>query len=272
MSIRNYVGKGLVTLALAGSLFLGGCFYPQPPQPQRLEQRISQEVAQPNGQPDKYGIILNGVNDVDTMPDITLVYQIMLENGFSPENIYILSNNCAEYERYIYPKTDVFTKQSLEMLVGHLSKKIDAEDFLVMYLISHAKRTNKYGKKTVKIAIPGEDISAEEFRDYLASIHPKTGLLVFNTCYAGRFARLTGNENYIAISSSDPEHKSEKGFGKIFGGSFFLAYREIDASDSNEDGKISVREAFEFAKREMKRPKDNPQLISERNPDEVFLK
>lgn len=271
MGLVKKLGKAIVPFALAGSMFLGGCDS-QPPQPQRLEQRISQEVAQPNGQPDKYGVILNGANDEDTMPDIILAYQIMLENNFSPENIYILSNNSAKYERHIYPKTDIFSKQSLEMLIDHLGKKVDSKDFLVMYLINHGEQTTKDGEETVKTDIPGGDIFAEDIRGYLESIHPQTGLAVFNTCYAGGFSRLAGNGDYIAISSSDYDHTSKKGFGKNFGGLFFLAYREKGESDSNKDGKISVQEAFEYAKTQMKRPKDNPQLVSERNPDEIFLK
>jgi len=57
MNIENYVGRGLGTLALAGSLFLSGCKDSQSPKPQRPEQKISQEVAQKNEQTDRYKII-----------------------------------------------------------------------------------------------------------------------------------------------------------------------------------------------------------------------
>src|SRR3989344_6367821 len=104
MKIKNYVRRGLEALAFAGVLFLG-CSESQnpqipqplqPPQPQRLEQRISQEIAEPNGKPDKYGVIISGSDEPRFLIETSLIDQIFLENGFKKENIYILDKNGEE--------------------------------------------------------------------------------------------------------------------------------------------------------------------------------
>lgn len=274
MAARRVVKKKLASLALVGGLLLNSCSMFDISLYTGLEERIKKDVLEPTDGTSKYGIILNGSDEEADIPDIALAYQIMLENGFSAGNIYILSNGTKEYETHFYPKDDIFSKESLEILLNHMSNKIDENDILVAYLINHAEPEDmEKDGNIVKTGVQDEYIHPKDMHGYFSKIKPKFGILILNTCYAGGFARPLGIGNYIAISSSDLDHKSYRGHGKNFGGLFFLAYREREEADKNFDNRISVKEAYNFAKSKMPRPEDNPQMIFDEKikPGQVFI-
>ena len=276
MGLVKKLGKAIVPFALAGSMLLGGCDS-QPPQPQRLEQRISQEVAQPNGQPDKYGVIISGNTDYRHKENLSLAYQVLLENGFQRENIYILDSDGEKTA--FYPVDDLASKEAIKILFGHLSKKVDSKDLLFVYTTDHGERITKTdsvnGKETPTelstLVIPGEDLSETEMATYLSSIHPKTGVLVFDQCYSGGFAQRTGTGNYIGISASEADKVSK---ANTFPQALFNSWRDKKA-DENKDGRISIQEAFDYALANdsyAQSKAQTPQIFSGINADEVFLK
>ncbi|MFH0949333.1 MAG: hypothetical protein V1802_02500, partial [Candidatus Aenigmatarchaeota archaeon] len=97
----------------------------------------------------------------------------------------------------------------------------------------------------------------------------------FDQCYGGGFAEEIGKERYIAVASAKPY---QGGYGKTnntFGGYFMLAFRDKNKSDTNEDGRVSIREAFEYAKgrhKWTKKKEQEPIIRGELNPNRVFLK
>src|SRR3989344_4547902 len=104
MGVRNYTSLALVTL------FLYGC---SDRQQAGLEQRISQEAAQPNGKPDKYAVLINGADEKRFVAEITNTYTILLENGFPKENIYVLVQDRRNYSS---PVDDVANKKNIETI------------------------------------------------------------------------------------------------------------------------------------------------------------
>lgn len=280
MNIRNYVGRGLTTLALAGSLFFNGCSDPElpsNPSNQNLEQRISQEISEPNGKPDKYGVIISGHTGSRHKENVSLAYQILLESDFQRENIYILDYKGDKTA--FYPVDDNASKRNIENLFCHLEGKIDSQDLLFVYFTDHGGRITKTeninGKDTSielsYLSIPGDNLLETEMADYLSQIYPKAGILFFDQCYSGGFAERVGKENYIGISASEADKSSRS---NTFPQSFFTSYRD-DESDTNNDGKVSTMEAFNYAVKKDVFSQNNeqkPQIFSEIDPDKIFLK
>ena len=194
MSIKNYVGRGLATLALAGSLFLSGCGDSpkpvNPPKPVNLERRLSQEVAIQNHTEDKYAVIISGNTDYRHKANLSLAYQVLLENGFQRENVYILDNKGDKTA--FYPVDDIASKEAIGMLFGHLAKKVDSKDLLFVYTTDHGRRksineeVNGETKRTKVsvLVLPYGDLLETEMVKYLSDVHPKVGVLVFDQCYS----------------------------------------------------------------------------------------
>lgn len=275
MSIRNYVGRGLATLALAGSLFLSGCG--DFPKPVNLERRLSQEVATQNHTEDKYAVIISGNTDYRHKENLSLAYQVLLENGFQKENVYILDDEGDKTA--FYPVDDIASKEAIKMLFGHLAKRVDSKDLLFVYTTGHGGRTSidkeiNGETKRIKvfgIAIPGEDLLETEMAEYLSDVHPRAGVLVYDQCYSGGFAERTGRGNYIGISASEADELSHS---NTFPQTFFGAWRNKSA-DKNNDGRLSIREIFDYTVQNDEKTKDGsqkPQFFSDLKADEVFLK
>nr|MBA4404867.1 hypothetical protein [Nanoarchaeum sp.] len=275
MGIRNYVGRGLANLALAGSLFLSGC--EDIPKPANLERRLNQEVATQNHTADKYGVIISGNTNRRYEENLSIAYQVLLENGFQRGNIYIL-DNIGEKTAF-YPVDDIASKEAIEMLFEHMAKKVDSEDLLFVYTTDHGGRISineKVNGETKKIKISyleilGGYLLETEMARYLSEVHPNIGVLVFDQCYSGGFAERTGRGNYIGISASETDKPS---YSNTFPQTFFWAWRNKGA-DKNDDGRLSIREIFDYTLQNDERTKEGfqkPQIFSDMNIDEVFLK
>ena len=277
MGLVKKLGKAIVPFALAGSMFLGGCSDsqpPQPPQPQRLEQRISQEVAQPNGQPDKYAVIINGTDEWRFVADVSLVYQVLLENGFKKSDIYILDQDGKE--GFLYPVDDIAHKRSIETIFNHLQKKIDDQDMLVVHISDHGVRTRikpenstsgEYQEVT-EVVLPYGNVSEIDFDRYLSKINPKFGLITTDICYGGGLVNKLGKGNYVGVAQTTDKDLGYLDLRDSFGGFFYQAFRNSAESDKDRNGRVTLDEAFDYAKQRhswTKEGKVNPQMVSDMN-------
>ena len=287
MDIKNYVRQGLTTLILAGSLFFNGCIHLQSYKPQRLEQRILYEnkvlykSAEPNEKQDKYAVLISGNTENRHRINLYLTYKILLENDFQRDNIYILDNEGKKVSPY--PVDESARRESIIRIFDHLRKKIDDQDLLFVYMTDHGERTLRtfnrdYGKEIAKLStlvIPGYDLDQREFSECLQGINPQTGIFLFEQCYSGGFAEEIGKGNYLAIASTKSRNTSSSGINDSFGRYFMLAFRNRQNSDLNSDGKISIGEAFEYAKNQhswSKKGKQKPFIQGEIDANEIFLK
>jgi len=275
MNLKDCFFGALSFLIIAGSLLIADrnqrktleqrvskeIEYVQPPI--KLEQRISKEISKPNGKPDKYGVIISGSSEERHKENLSLAYQILLENGFQRENVYILNDKGDKTA--FYPVDDIASKEATKKLFSHLEKKVDSGDLLFVYTTGHSDETSK-------LALPGENLSEKEMEGYLSHIHPKEGVVVSDQCYGGNFAKRIGKGNYIGISASEAGKMSKL---NTFPQAFFNSLREDNKSDIDNDGKVSVKEAFDYAKSNdsyAKRGEQKPQIYSGVDASKVFLK
>lgn len=291
MGIKNYVSKGLVSLILAGSLFLSGCggavvsampTIPTVPRmlarPTKLEKRISQEATIPNNQRDKYAVLISGSIERRDMYDLSTAYQVFLENGFKKENIYILDEDGSKTP--MYPVDDLSSKEAVAMLFTHLSEKTDDKDLLFVYITDHGKRithrpaNDERVEEISTIVLPGEDLNEIELKSLLDKIKSKEIIVLADICYGGGFANRFSSGKYIGISSSTEEEMAHGNVKDSFGRYLMEAYRNIPEVDKNKDGIVNIPEAFEYAKQ--KHPwtrdgSDTPFLKSDKNLETLTL-
>ncbi len=239
-----------------------------------LENKIRQKQAIKNYQPDKYAILIRGSNEERFVAETSIAYQVLLENGFKPENIYVLADVKKRKEIYFHPIDDVATKKNLEILMNHLCDIVDERDLLFVYLVDHGFRKTSASIFNLK----GKNISEIELERYLSEIHPQRGILLFSFCYSGGFAERLGKGDYIAIADTTAEDIGRSKQGDSFDGWFFraLSSRSRDKADFNQDGRISLQEAFDYAKQNhyatrKNQQKPTPIIKSRFSLTEIFI-
>ena len=296
MSIRSYFGRGLATLALAGSLFFSGCS-DHPSQPRKLEQRIKQEVTQQNGRHDKYALLITSFDEKRFIHDLENIYGVLLESGFEKENIYVLGSDKISYRgkphKISYPIDDIATRKTIETVFSHLEKKVDEQDLLVVHISGHgdkivAKDENTNSLETyqrvTRVIMPWEDdvilekegnVTELEFEKYLSKLKPKFGIVTTDVCYGGGIAERVGKNRFVGISASGKDETAHSEVGNSFSGFFYQAFRNVRESDTNEDGRVTLNEAFDYAKSRhswTKSGEDTPLLISDLDASKVTIK
>jgi len=285
MNIRNYVGRGLANLALAGSLFLGGCGYIPTSTPVELENRIEQEEATQNHTPDKYAVLVSVDNLLAGLgrprqmytAKTRSAYQVLVQNGFNKENIYILTD--IGVPQPDYPVDGVASRNGLSMILEHLSKKVDEEDVFLLYINGHGSRKpieSNNGTENVTVSnyhLRGGDINELQLRECLSQIKAKRKKYVFDFCFDGGFSERLGRGNDIAISSSSPNKANMSYWQENFSRHFFDAFKEGSNADYDGDGRVSFSEAFEYTRNTglISKRVNASQINSRINADRVFL-
>ena len=120
---------------------------------------------------------------------------------------------------------------------AQLAEKVQPSDRFILFMVGHATRSSS----GIKFNLPGRDISQQEYTDSINSIRAEQQLLVFGFPYsAGIVQKISESGRIIITSSSSREgYASQAGFGDIFVDAF-----SESSADTNDDGAISLLEAF----------------------------
>ncbi|MEM9408502.1 MAG: hypothetical protein AAGA81_20890 [Acidobacteriota bacterium] len=141
--------------------------------------------------------------------------------------------------------------QVLEALAA-LQEKSGPEDITWVVLIGHGS----FRDGSSRLNLPGPDLTD---RDYAAALDGFRGKIVFvNTASAsGGFLRSLAAENRVVVTATkSPTQRNES----VFGGKFAEAFRE-SLADGDQNGNVSVLEAFEYARQEVARHYETKNLM-----------
>jgi hypothetical protein len=124
------------------------------------------------------------------------------------------------------------TAEEVKKTFAELKSQLDANNVLYVFLIGHGS----FDGKEAKFNLVGPDLSASEYNAMLSSL-PTRRVVVFNMASAsGEFIVVTATRNGQETNATR------------FAGFFILALNAADA-DTDQDGHISVLEAFVYANR-----------------------
>jgi len=137
------------------------------------------------------------------------------------------------------------TKENIERELTALGTRSKTGDVVFVMLIGHGSGDGT----TSKFAIPGPDITASDFARVLDGIGGPTIAFVNTSSASGGFiGTLSGPNRVIATATKSDMERNETRFA----GYFVQAYAS-DVADADKDGRVSVLEAFDFARREVAR-------------------
>jgi hypothetical protein len=133
------------------------------------------------------------------------------------------------------------TAEDVKRTFAQLKSQLDANNVLFLFLIGHGS----FDGKESKFNLVGPDLSASDYNALLSSL-PTRRVVVFNMASAsGEFAKSLSARGRIVITATKSGQETN---ATRFAGFFIAALKATDA-DTDQDGHISVLEAFVYANR-----------------------
>jgi hypothetical protein len=133
------------------------------------------------------------------------------------------------------------TAEDVKRTFAQLKSQLDANNVLFVFLIGHGS----FDGKESKFNLVGPDLSASDYNALLSSL-PTHRVVVFNMSSAsGEFAKSLSAKGRIVITAT---RNGQETNATRFPGFFIAALKPKDA-DTDQDGHVSVLEAFVYANR-----------------------
>ena len=118
-----------------------------------------------------------------------------------------------------------------------------AEDTVFVVLIGHGS----FDGKVAKFNLPGPDMTAADFAPLLKRLAPRRVVFVNTASASGPFIEALSGPGRTIVTAT---RNGRESFATIFGG-YFVDALTSDAADADKNKRVSMLEAFDFARREV---------------------
>ncbi len=233
---------------------------------QHVQKVKHAEERKTSNRSEKYAVLVAGYNELRFTYALNRIAAFLESTGFPKNNISILD--------MVQEKQG--TRTHLKKKLEELEKVIDDNDLFVLHFTTHGERmlVDKQPMSTLVLSFGIEELTERELQHYLARIKPGLGIVSTDSCYGGGIAKSTGKRSYIGISGTQEDQVGLASVGDTFGLYFYCAFANPDVADKNNDGKTSIYEAFQYA-RKMHFPTNTgyfiPLLVSEQDTTKITL-
>jgi hypothetical protein len=138
---------------------------------------------------------------------------------------------------------DAATRANVEKSMSALAAASQPDDVVMIVLFGHGT----FDGHTAKFNVMGPDMTPADFAPLLGKMQRERVVFVNTASASGPFAdALKGPGRVIATATRNGAEK----YATLFGGPFVEAFGS-EAADTNRDGKVTVLEAFEYAKQQV---------------------
>jgi hypothetical protein len=144
------------------------------------------------------------------------------------ENVILLADGAA-------------TRQAVIKALDDVAAKAAEQDTVVIVLFGHGT----FAAKVAKFNLPGPDMTPQEFAPLLAKMKSRRVVLANTTSASGPFVEALSGPGRVIVAAT---RTGGEMFAPLFGGPFVEAFG-LEAADADRDGKVSILEAFDYAKR-----------------------
>lgn len=170
--------------------------------------------------------------------------------GVAPERLAYLVDKPMEGDQRV---TGVSNRESIVKALETIASAAGPDDLVFVTLIGHGA----WDGRSAKFNIPGPDVSAEEFQALVRKLPAKQVVFVNTASASGPFVEVLSGpgRTIVAATRSGAEH-----YTTLFGG-FFIDALSSPNADADKNKRISVLEAFQFAKAEVTRAFEREGLL-----------
>ena len=170
------------------------------------------------------------------------LYRAALEAGIEPARIVLLSASPLESLSLEHQPS---TRENLDRALARIRREAAAGDRVFIVFFGHG---NPRGDSAV-VNLPGPDLSAGDLAELLQGFEQQVLVIVNTASASGPFARRLSAANRIVITATSSGREYYAG---LFGDYFADAFAG-NGADRDKDGMISLLEAFDYARREVRR-------------------
>lgn len=200
-----------------------------PNAPYRLDQRLKETETSSVGK--HYAVLIAGSSEDRHKNNLSMSYQVLLEQGYERENIFIFDSSGGDPP--IFPITDQTTSRTLQIMFTWLEHHITSNDTLLIYMTGHGQKIGPI-KRSAYSLNKGEHLLKDDFIQMLKPINPKAAIVFGDFCYWGAIQGHSELNEYIFITAVDDDHVS---YGTTFARAFWKAFRRSER-------RITILEAY----------------------------
>src|SRR6266498_3597680 len=211
----------------------------QSPGPER-SATVPRKASAPTD-PNKFAIIINGASGEAAYAKQFALWTSNLNAaltgrfGFAKDRIKILTEKPAE------ESAARATAEEVKRTFAALKSELNASNVVFIFLIGHGS----WDGKEAKFNLVGPDLSATEYNSLLSQL-PTNRVVIFNMASAsGEFIKSLSAKGRIVITAT----RSGQEVNATRFAEFFVAALGASDADADQDGHISVLEAFVYANR-----------------------
>jgi hypothetical protein len=150
------------------------------------------------------------------------------------------------------------TKEEVTAALAELVESAEEGATLLIVLIGHGSASTT----GARINLPGPDLTAREFAALLVPFETQQVIVVNGASASGDWARvLAGPRRVVVTATRSAVEREETQFA-----THFAAALTSDDADRDKDGRLSVLEAFDYARREVERAYQRDQRLRTEHP------
>ncbi len=133
------------------------------------------------------------------------------------------------------------TREGVIKAFGSLAAAAGEDDTVAIVLFGFGT----YANKVAKFNLPGPDMTPEDFAPLLAKLKSKRVVFVDTTSASAPFVEALSGPGRVIVSAT---RNGAEVYATLFGGPFVEAF-SLEAADADHDGKVSILEAFDYARK-----------------------
>ncbi|MEX1182177.1 MAG: hypothetical protein WEF86_03010 [Gemmatimonadota bacterium] len=170
-----------------------------------------------------------------------LTEAVIEEHGMPAANVVWLAEDAGAHPRVKDRSTVVNIGRELQSL----AQRAGEHDRIMVLLFGHGS----YQNGESRLALPGPDLSGAELSALLAPFETQRVAVVNAASASGGFIQDLAAPNRVVITATKSGFEQNE---TVFGGHFTAAFT-TDGADVDQDGRVSLLEAFAYTRREVER-------------------
>ncbi len=172
--------------------------------------------------------------------------------GVPPDRLVYLADQVGEGESKVNGRS---TRDEIDKALAGFAKAATPEDVVYVVLLGHGSADSGSG---AKFNLPGPDISPADFNTMLKRLPTRNIVFVDTSSSSGPFIEGLSAQGRTIITAT---RNGAEQFTTLFGG-FFVEAFSAEGADADKNKRVSMLEAFRYAKGEVTRAYEREGLLA----------
>jgi hypothetical protein len=209
----------------------------------------------------RWAILLSGASgdpelQKEYLKEIRDLHSVLVNAlGFSRDHVMVLFDDPSKDPSLIQYKS---TREDIRAVCSKLASQVQKEDLVFVFFEGHGD----YDGKTYKLNLVGPDPTAEDLAAVFYAL-PARHFIVINAtnCSGGSIPAFSQKDKIVVSATKSGMEKNLTHFGR-----FFVDALKNNAADSDKNGRVSILEAFSYARQKVEEYYNNEGIMQTEHP------